>query len=121
MKNRNCDKESSLLDRLKHENKKLKRQLAVLRRQLEQVDVNKYNNLQQLVKKQEKEDRQAADEKKRIKLMNKWRCFECNEGALKIVIINRLDGVFYFRRCDKCNKRTKLQKYHTLVDGIKEF
>lgn len=43
----------------------------------------------------------------------KWKCFSCNLGIMKITIISRQDGKFYFRRCTepKCGHRTELKQF----------
>ena len=119
--NKNCDKEFSQLDRLKHENRKLKRQISALRKQLERIDVSRWDNLQELVQKQAEEDKIVEKSKKNNRLKQKWACFQCDDGVLRLIILNRRDGVFYYRSCSACNNRTKPQKYHKLVDGIKDF
>ena len=45
----------------------------------------------------------------------KWKCFQCNVGVMKITMINRQDGRFYFRNCTntegKCKHRTELKPF----------
>lgn len=43
----------------------------------------------------------------------KWKCFQCNEGVMKITVISRQDGKFYFRKCNqpKCSNRTELKPF----------
>jgi hypothetical protein len=44
----------------------------------------------------------------------KWKCFQCDgTGVMKITVINRQDGKFYFRKCNnpKCPHRTELKQF----------
>ena len=52
----------------------------------------------------------------------KWTCKVCKRGHLKLIIINRHDGKYYFRSCiDKeCSNRTKMKKYTEDVEGVTE-
>lgn len=49
-------------------------------------------------------------------LKQKWKCFECNEGILKLIIVpnNR-----YFRKCSCCEKRTEVKEIEGNLEGIK--
>lgn len=51
----------------------------------------------------------------------KWKCHSCNTGIMKIIIVPRHDGKWYFRHCSNqaCKKRTDLKQYHDKVEGIK--
>lgn len=108
-KSRNYDKEAELIDRLKHENAKLKRELAKIRRQMDRLnlDHDRYRTLRELVHKQTQEERQSK------KMKDKWICFECGKGTMKLQLFPRRDGNFYFRRCttEGCGHTTKLQKH----------
>jgi len=48
------------------------------------------------------------------KLDKDWKCHKCDEGTLKLIVIERHDGKHYFRACGnkKCPNRTKLKKWH---------
>ena len=114
--NRLCDIELDQLQKLKEENKKLKKQIGSLRKQLSRIDLDRYENLKELIDKQRHEDEASA---KTSKLLKKWKCYECGNGILKLLIFNRRDGTFYYRRCSNCDHRTRLQKYHKDVEGVK--
>ena len=51
-------------------------------------------------------------------MQKKWKCFQCEEGLLKMIIIPRGDGNSYFRQCNnlKCKHRTELKEYTEEVD-----
>jgi len=111
MKNRKyCNNEIDLLQRLKSENKRLKRIVSNLQKQLSRIDLDRYENLKELVDKQYREDMKQSEK-------DKWKCYHCPTGQLKILIINRHDGTKYLRKCSNCSHRTKIQDY---TKGIKE-
>lgn len=116
-KNRNCDKEFSDMQRLKAENKALKRHISKLRKSIARMEIEKIerNNLL------EEEERLAREvQKKKItkELETKWKCNKCQADVMKLKIYTRLDGIFYFRKCDTCGNRTKSKTYHDEVEGI---
>lgn len=108
--------EYDALDRMKHENQKLKRENARLRRIIDRVDFNEYNNIKEVVRQQTKEDRAMDIKSKRDKLQEKWRCHECGKGIMKPYLIDRRDGMRYYRSCTMCSHRTQLKPYHKGVD-----
>jgi hypothetical protein len=117
MGRRNADKELDQLQRLKYENQKLKKENSRLRKLIQRGQADQ-DLLQELIEKQNAEVELEQQEKV---LKNKWGCHECNEGVLKIHIMKRLDGVFYWRLCSNpnCGHKTKLQRYTKDVEGIK--
>ena len=61
-------------------------------------------------------------EQKFSDMEKKWKCFDCENGLLKIIKYNNRDGEHYFRLCSnhpKCKKRTKPKKWHDNVEGIR--
>lgn len=108
------DKEFDLLDRLKKENKKLKRTNTTLRRENERlksyadIDVDKYEGLQKLAK-QRREERQKREKGEK----EKRKCFECEDGYMILETWPRRDGVYYNRVCNQnCGNKTQMKKYH---------
>ena len=102
--------EHDLVDRLKHENQKLKRQISQLRKQLSRLDLSKYNNIKELVDKQESEDKEEAKQEHQEQIKKIWECFECRNDCLLMVTFERRDGVFYYRKCNSCGHRTALKR-----------
>jgi len=102
--------EHDLVDRLKHENQKLKRQISQLRKQLSRLDLTKYNNIKELVDKQESEDKEEAKQEHQEQIKKIWECFECRNDCLRMVTFERRDGVFYYRKCNSCGHRTELKR-----------
>jgi len=114
----NKDKEFDQPQRLKAENKKLKRELARLKKELSRIDIDRFNNLKDLVEVQRSEDNMLQKESERENLMKRWICFKCKEDSLRLLIFNRLDGIFYYRRCPSCGHRTKMKKYKEGIEGV---
>lgn len=55
-------------------------------------------------------------------MQRKWKCFECSEGVMKLIIIPKGYGTSnYFRKCSnpKCKNRTDVKEYNETVEGIK--
>jgi hypothetical protein len=48
---------------------------------------------------------------------DKWRCHECDQGILRLIVIQRPDKKVYFRKCSHCDNRTQMKDYH---EGVKE-
>ncbi|MBF0442901.1 MAG: hypothetical protein HQK54_13425 [Oligoflexales bacterium] len=114
---RGSRKEHDEIHHLREENQKLKRQLNRLRKQIARVDMDKFQNIREVIEAQQKEDDAFVEEMKQKKLIEHWQCFKCGRDYLRLIIIYRPDGDFYFRRCPTCNKRTKLKKLEENVVG----
>lgn len=116
-------KEYSDIQRLKHEIDKLKRENSRLKKQIQMLDINRYQDIKELLLKDKEEEFVQTSNKKDIeKLKKEWNCHKCGEGYLKIHILPRLDGVFYYRKCSnkECTNRTNTKKYTQDVKGIKD-
>lgn len=113
-------RELDMLDRLKAENKKLKSQVAQLRKLITKFDLERYNDVKEILEANERLEERFEKQEARKQLKRTWECWDCREGVLKIVVFPRRDGVFYFRKCTSCDKRTKLQPYTNKVTGLKE-
>lgn len=104
------DRENTLIDKYKKENARLKEQISKLRKQISRLDLDRYQNIKDLV--DQFESAKAEDEKlehaEQIKKL--WECHNCHEDYLRMVTIERRDGVFYFRKCGHCNNRTETKK-----------
>jgi predicted RNase H-like nuclease (RuvC/YqgF family) len=117
-KNRNCDKEFSDMQRLKAENKALKRQLSKVRKQIARMEIERVER-ENLLEEEERRVREVSKEKLTKELEEKWKCKSCEVDVMRLKIYSRLDGIFYFRKCDTCGNRTKSKEYHDEVEGIK--
>lgn len=107
---------------LKHENEKLKKVIAQLRKTLARIDLDRYSNVRDIVHDYyQKEDAEkfAAKEKESLEsLKREWHCNNCNIGYLEIILISKMNELHYYRKCTDCSHRTKLQKYNKNVRGI---
>lgn len=65
--------------------------------------------------------KQIKDDKKDrfSELERKWRCFSCNEGILRLIIIPGGETNRYFRKCSMCENRTAVKEHTNEVSGIK--
>lgn len=113
-------RELDLLDRLKHENRKLKAQVNQLRKLITKFDLERYNDVKEILEANERLEERFEKQEARRQLKRTWECWECKEGVLKIIIFPRRDGIFYWRKCTSCDHRTKLQPYTNKVKGIKD-
>jgi len=117
------DKDHSENQRLKHENQKLKRQLERLRKQLARVDLEVYSNIKEVVEAQQREDivfeGEIIDHKRKDNLKKQWQCHQCNEDYLRLVVIQRPDGAFYFRKCPNCTNKTRMKPFSEKITGPK--
>lgn len=106
--------------KLLRENEKLKRQISQLRRVLDRVDFDRYENIRKIVSDHYQEDRANEGEELLEKLMQTWKCRipNCN-GVLEIVLFNKINIPYYYRSCSSCDNRTKSKKYDKeTVKGI---
>ena len=110
-------KELSEIQKLKTENAALKRQLTRLRKQIARHDMERYENIREAMEIQKKEDQVHSEMEKQKKLIEKWQCFECGTDYLRLLVIERPDGHFYFRRCPTCDNRTKMKPLKKKVEG----
>jgi ribosomal protein L37AE/L43A len=102
-------KEYDLIDRLKHENQKLKRELKTARKMLDRYLVAEEKGLIEegvIVPSQKRE--------KEAELVEQWTCYECGKGVLRLIRI----GNRYFRKCSHCDKHTKSQLWDPSVKGV---
>jgi hypothetical protein len=118
MRRTNKDKELDQLQRSKKEIERLKKQISSLRKQLSRIDVDRYENLKELLDKQETEDRQVEIADNHEKLLQEWKCKKCTEGHLEVVKYTRLNEIWYYRSCTGCNNRTRGKRFTEQVRGI---
>ena len=113
------DKEFTKEQRLTQENQKLKREIGRLRKILARVDLDRYDQVREIIEEHYAEERAEEGQQILSNLKQKWKCFECEEGFLEITLFNKINDTWYFRRCNCCGHRTKSQKYDSnRVSGI---
>lgn len=115
------DKEYSENQRLRRENDRLKKNIASLRKQIQRLDLDRYANISELIAKQDREEQADIDANALESLKKKWRCKDCGKGHLEIITFNKLNEEWYYRQCTSCANRTRAQRMHDKVSGIKKI
>ena len=121
-KNTRAEKEFSREQRLVNENKKLKKELAHLRKQMSRIDMDRLETIREMCADQEETERfreKTEDATPTVDALRKeWACKECDSGYLEIFKFSKMDCLWYYRKCNSCPKRTRSQKYTSKVKGI---
>lgn len=118
-KSRRGDKERSREQELKYENHKLRRQVSSLRKQLARIDLDRHSYVKDIVDEHLADQEEITTTEEMLKSMkNEWKCRECGDGHLEIVLYGKMDETWYFRKCNGCPHRTKSQVYTPNVKGI---
>ena len=122
-KTRRGSKEYTKEQALSNENKKLKRELAHLRKQISRIDLDRYETVSRMCseyQENERFDEMAEESNNGLEQLKKtWACRNCSLGWLEIVLYSKLGETQYFRKCNNCQKRTKGQRYNSeSVKGI---
>lgn len=119
-RNTRGSKEYSRLQEYQNENKRLKREIASLRKQLARIDLDRHGYVKGILEEHyasEGEERNA--EKTLNKMKERWKCNECHNGYLEINIYTKVGNPWYFRKCNSCPHRTPSQQYFPdQVEGI---
>ena len=102
-------KDLTEIQRLKAENARLKRQMTRLRKELTRVSNDQFENVREALEVQDREDAAFVEMEKKKRLVEHWQCFKCREDYLRLIVIQRPDGAFYFRKCPGCENRTRLK------------
>jgi hypothetical protein len=118
-KTRRGHKEYSREQQLLHNNKKLKREIASLRKQLARVDLDRYNHIKDMIERSYQMEEELEGKEILEKLKKNWKCYECARGYMEIVLYNRPDSTWYYRHCTNCSHRTSSKRYVPgKVEGI---
>lgn len=119
-KNSRGTKEYSRMQEALHENKKLKREIASLRKQLARIDLDRHGYVKDILEEHYGEEQSEKTTEKMLQsLKDQWKCHKCPEGHLEIMLYDKLEETWYFRKCNKCPNRTVSQKYSPdTVQGI---
>lgn len=111
-------KEFSREQKLIHENQRLKRDNAKLRKQLARIDLDRYETIREMIEDHGEENKSEFGAEFLENLKKTWLCDDCRNGHLEIILFNKLDSTYYYRKCSNCPNRTKSQKYSPSVQGI---
>jgi hypothetical protein len=110
--------ESTKIRELTSENKKLRRELLTLRRQVARLDVDRFSYVRDIVEEHLTQEEQEISTKDMLaSLKSTWTCKKCKTGHLEILLFSRRDGTHYLRQCTDCPHRTKMQLYTPEVKG----
>lgn len=104
------DNEYTKSDKAKHENKKLKQELTRLRKIISRLESGWCPGCMENLKEAElqKPDKaQALDSS----VKKDRTCYKCLEGVLTIVKYSKLGEVWYFRRCNLCQHKTRGKRW----------
>jgi hypothetical protein len=115
-KTRRGAKEYSREQQLIHENKQLKRELSRLQKQLARIDLDRYSHIQDMLKECKTAEESTQDTLDKLK--QEWKCNKCQDGYLEIFTYTKMGEVWYIRKCNCCNNKTKSQIYTPNVKGI---
>lgn len=111
-KTRRGNKEFTREQKLVNENKRLKRELAQLRKELARLDLDRYENIKEMIQETYQDDKAKEGQEILDNLKKTWACREsgCN-GYLEIMVFSKMGEPWYLRKCNACPHRTKAQKY----------
>lgn len=126
------------ISRLKNANKRLKSENDKLKSELKTYEAAFQKNIQFLKGKtkdlslqellagaKKEQNLKGIEEQKEMtfkEMENKWKCFKCKKGIMKLIVYTRPDGPWYIRSCSNkpvCNHRTEGQPFHEEVEGVK--
>lgn len=117
-KSRRGAKELGREQKLIHENKRLKRELAQLRKQMARIDLDRFETLREMIEENQTEEHSEFGADFLENLKKTWLCNDCRQGHLEIILYNKREDTWYYRACTHCENRTKSQKYSPEVKGI---
>ena len=118
-KNHRAVKEYTREQRLIKENERLKREVAKYRKLLARLDLDRYSTIKDMIEEHQAEDNQQKTLELLESLKEIWKCRDCSEGYLEIIVYSKVGNPWYFRSCNSCKKRTKSQPYdESRVKGI---
>jgi hypothetical protein len=106
--------------RLLKENQALKREIASLRKRLARIELNRYENVKEAVEDHQRNSGLPTTQDLLESLKKEWACKkEGCSGYLEVTLFNKIDTVWYYRKCTDCSNRTPSQKYDAKsVKGI---
>lgn len=100
------------------ENKKLKRELSQIRKQLARVDLDRFDTLREMIEDSRTDEQPEFGAEFLERLKKTWLCDDCRQGHLEIILYSKRDSTWYYRKCSNCPNRTKAQEYSPEVKGI---
>jgi len=110
-------KEHTALQKAHKEIQMLKRQLSRLKKVISHMNMEDYQNVQEAIAAHKREREQLKKDESVIDEMSRWKCFSCEEDYLRLVIYQKIDKPYYFRRCPNCGKKTNSKQFKDNVEG----
>jgi hypothetical protein len=113
-RNKSCDKEFSKIQTLQFENKKLKKEVSSLRKQLARIDLDRYSTVKDMIEEyRDSEEISSPTTSDMLESMKaEWACNVPGcPGHLEIILYSKMGSTNYFRKCSECSNRTKSQVY----------
>jgi len=107
-KNTRGGKEFNRLQEALHENKRLKREISSLRKQLARLDLDRHSFVKDII---DEHYEQEESEKITQRIKEEWKCKQCGVGYLEINLYTKVNETWYFRKCNFCPHRTTSQQY----------
>ncbi len=105
-------KEYTRLQEVLHTNKRLRKEISSLRKQLARIDLDRHGYVKNIIEEHyAREDQEESAEQMLKKMKEVWRCHDCGDGYLEINLYMKAGELWYFRRCGVCEKRTLGKKY----------
>lgn len=117
MRHKKPKKEKDNSWKLQEENKRLKKQISKLRKVISRLDFEQYQNVREIVEAQERQDEEFIKDQRQKSLEERWKCFKCEDGVMRLLVVHRAGNPYYLRKCDCCTNKTKMKKYTDEVEG----
>ncbi len=112
------------MQRISHENKRLKKEVGTLRKQLARIDLDKFSQVSDIIDERYKNDEKSDQGQDLLDALKaEWKCRKCEEGFLEIIIYTKQGIPYYFRKCSNrfCTQRTLSKPHTSHVKGIRKF
>ncbi len=118
-KSKRTSNEYTREQKLVKENQELKRKNQRLMKLLARVDLDRYEQVREIIEEHYTEERKDEGQQILDKMKQEWKCHTVAcDGYLEITIFNKINEMWYYRKCNCCANRTKAQKYSPNVRGI---
>ena len=114
---RHQDKEiARLKSELKTYNRAFEKNITFLKEKTESLTV------EELIEGVEEEMtlKEIKDDKKDrfSELQRKWKCWKCDDGILRMIIVPGIETNRYFRKCSRCSNRTIVKEHTNEIEGV---
>lgn len=106
--------------RLVKENQALKREIQTIRKRLARIELSRYENVKEAIEDHERNSGLPTTQDLLESLKKEWACkMEGCDGFLEVILFNKINTTYYYRKCNVCENRTPSQKHDpNTVKGI---